>query len=67
MVTAIIKVAAIVIAVLTYSLCKVSSECSRIEEQESIDWAKKWNKQHNCAGDCGNCDDCEYHSVFREV
>lgn len=58
---------ALVIAVVIYSLMKVSSKCSRIEERESIEWARKWNEQHNCAGDCGNCNECEYHSVFKEV
>lgn len=44
MIVIIITLVAIIITI-TYSLCKVASEADRIEEQESVDWAIKWNEQ----------------------
>lgn len=75
MLTAILITTAIVIAVMMYSLIKVSGKCSRVEEEESYKWAKKWNEQREkelktihdyCDGFCGDCDELEY-CPFREV
>jgi hypothetical protein len=58
MLTAILVLTALVIAVIALALCKVSSKCSRIEEQESIKWARKWNEQRAkdiCDSDCLWC------------
>lgn len=67
MLTAIILTTAIVIAVIIYSLCKVSSKWSRIEE--STEYARKWNEKWNyCDDECLHCeenDNCKFSEVKR--
>lgn len=66
MLTAIILTTALVIAVVIYSIMRTSGRCSRREERESIEWARKWNeaRQHDiCDNDCLWCDNNQFCKV----
>lgn len=63
MLTAILITTSLVIAVIIYALCRASSKCSRVEEQESYKWAKKWNEQRGkdiCDNDCTWCSNNQF-------
>jgi hypothetical protein len=72
MTTAIILLTAWVIAVIIYASRKERGK-HRLEEQESIKWARKWNEQREkekawCDGGCSLCnytDNCPFSEVAR--
>jgi hypothetical protein len=71
MLTAIISVTALVIAVITYAMCKAAGDADRILDDERVKWARKWNEQREkenawCDGTCKTCGEKQF-CKFSEV